>query len=263
MTAPNKHSLSHYSVLVTRPQQQAEGLCQAIQALGGHAILFPVLEIKPTLSPEIVQQQLNNLSAFDIGIFISANAVNYTFSYISSLPSSMKIAAIGKATASTLNQHCSTADISLNSGLNSEALLKMPLLNDVAGKSIVIFRGESGREMLADTLKARGADVTYIEVYRRELPVADVPTLLADWDTHGIDAVVITSLQSLINLQTLLGDQGRLYLQKTAMVVISERLLEKTSDMGITKVVVASEASDDAIVAALIKLQHLYGKNNE
>ena len=255
MSKPDKHSLRNFSVLVTRPDQQSQGLCQAIEALGGRSIQFPVLEIKPAHDTEALSQMLDNLSDYDIGIFISANAVNYTLIHNISLPAAMKVAAIGKATTQALEKHSVAVDICPDHDFSSEALLQMPAMNKVAGKSVVIFRGNGGREALADSLRARGAEVSYIEVYRRELPQVDATGLLAEWKENGIDAIVTTSLQGLENLQTLLGEQGRLYCQKTAMVVMSERMLKMTEEIGIkADVLVATEACDEAIVAALIKL---------
>ena len=64
---------------------------------------------------------------------------------------------------------------------DSEALLALPELETVAGKRIAIFRGEEGRELLGDTLRARGASVEYVACYRRVQPPADIRPLLDLW----------------------------------------------------------------------------------
>jgi len=62
-------------ILVTRPVEQADNLCDLIEACNGQVIRFPTIEILPPDNSESVHQKLNKLSNYDIGIFISRNAV--------------------------------------------------------------------------------------------------------------------------------------------------------------------------------------------
>ena len=74
---------------------------------------------------------------------------------------------------------------------DSEGLLE--LLQHVAGWRVMIFRGDGGRELLGDTLKARGATVEYATCYRRSKPDFDVGELLS---AHP-DAITVTSSEAL------------------------------------------------------------------
>ncbi|WP_296815495.1 uroporphyrinogen-III synthase [Thiobacillus sp.] len=64
-------------------------------------------------------------------------------------------------------------DVVTPDGQDSEAVLALPQLQAVAGRQVVIVRGVGGRALMADTLRARGADVHFMECYRRTCPHAD------------------------------------------------------------------------------------------
>ena len=49
----------------------------------------------------------------------------------------------------------------------------------------------------------------YLECYRRVRPQADAAPLLARWQAGGIDAVTVTSAETLHNLAALLGEAAR------------------------------------------------------
>ena len=95
-----------------------------------------------------------------IGQYLSANAVNKAMDLISklrSLPPHLKMAAVGKGTADTL-KHYGASEVLIPTGqFDSEALLKQEELQNIAGKRIVIFRGNGGRQLLGDILTQRGA----------------------------------------------------------------------------------------------------------
>jgi uroporphyrinogen-III synthase len=125
-------------------------------------------------------------------------------------------------------------------------------MQDVAGKGIVIFRGEGGRELIADTLAQRGAHVEHAEVYRRTQPTADVGELLRHWARGEIQVAVVTSNEGLRNLFDMVGKLGQRWLRSTQLVVVSERAAALARELGFERPArVASEASDAGILAAL------------
>jgi len=254
------HALSACSVLVTRPQEQAESLCRMIEAAGGHAIRFPVIAIMPAKDIAAIQQVIQRLSDFDLAIFISANAVRFTMQqFPQPWPPDLKFAAIGKATASALAEQGISVDISPEAVFNSESLLSMPSMQDLVGKKIILFKGEGGRQLLADTLVQRGAIVCEANVYCRAMPDVDSDPLIHAWSKGKVNVVTVTSQEGLYNLDDMLGEKGRVLLQQTPLVVISERMLEVTRELGIqSPVIVAKHASDEAIVAALIELTNTH-----
>ena len=131
-------------------------------------------------------------------------------------------------------------------------------LGDVRGKRVRIVRGNGGRETLADTLRERGAIVDYLEVYARRLPAysaGELDTLEKRWQSGGIDAVVVMSVQSLRNLERLQPLACRESLAGTVLVTPAARVLKEVHDAcpGCPTVLAGGPgASDivDAIVSA-------------
>lgn len=225
------------NVLVTRPIHQSENLSKLIREQGGNPILFPVIEIKP------LETRLDyNINEFDLAIFISANAVKY------SIPvKNIECFAVGKATANCLKTAKFPAP-----PFNSEALLEMPEMQEsaISGKKIAVFRGEGGRELLATTLKQRGASVTYFNVYKRVQP--PVPAWIHN---IKIDIIIITSSEGLQNFMNMLD--GQTWIRNTPMVLISERIKIVAEKLGvIAPIFVAPTASDDGLLAAILNYRN-------
>lgn len=250
-------SLKGLGVLVTRPEQQAEPLCQLIEEYGGSAIPCPTLCIAEPRDWTPALVIFDRLADYDLAIFTSVNAVDRALPPIQErggFPPRLELAAIGQATARALEQQGATQCLHPTQGFTSESLLALPRFQNIAGQRIVIVRGEGGREWLADTLAARGAGVDCAEVYRRERPSVDTEALLERWEHGEIGAVVITSIESLQNLFAMLGTTGQPYLRDTPLVVVSTRIRHSAAEQGCHHLLLAREASNEAIIAALFDL---------
>jgi uroporphyrinogen-III synthase len=192
----NKLPLAGLNIIVTRPREQADYLAQGIIALGGHAILFPLLEIEPQFDNAALHDLIARLPQFDLAIFISPNAVRFGLQAVGKLPLTLRLAAVGQGTARTLRAASEQTIIVPQTQFDSEALLALSELQAVENKNIVIFRGDGGRELLGDTLKSRGAHVEYATCYRRSKPTVTLDSLLA----QKLDALTISSSEALRNL---------------------------------------------------------------
>lgn len=246
--------LAGLGVLVTRPQAQAEPLAAQIEAAGGRALRFPVIEILPPLDAAPLAQASERLHEFDFAIFISPNAVTTALNAITARrawPPTTQIGCVGKGSAKALRQFGLTAQLVPHARFDAEALAALPALAQVAGKKIVIFRGDGGREVLSHALTARGAAVTHVECYRRARPQADTSALLRLWARGEVDIVTVTSGQGLRNLYDLLGGAGQRWLVKTPIVVVSERIAALCRELGFTHTPIVAPASDEGIVSAL------------
>ena len=253
--APPPCNLAGLNVLVTRPAHQSDGLCDLIQAAHGRPVRFPALEILGPADKQAARRDLQDVGRADLLVFVSANAVQYAFPLLpEQLPVDIDVAAVGSATAQALN------DVGLEPTLvpqrmDSEGLLELPALQSVQGRLVFILRGNGGRELLADTLAERGADVRQVEVYRRQLPQRQTAAanLVRSW-SQLVQVVTATSNAILDNLFTLLGDAGAAQLRATPLVVVSQRMAEHAVGRGCEIVYVANSARDADLLAALCEV---------
>ena len=213
-----------------------------MSSAGGRLFLFPAIEIE-----RLPERPLPRLEEFDLAVFVSPTAVECAFERIKH--AGVPVAAVGAGTRRALQALGAHQVLAPESGADSEALLALPELHEVAGKRILIVRGEGGRELLADTLTARGARTEYLECYRRTLPHADTAPLIAAWDRGEIDAVTVSSTASFDNLITLLGVPR---LATRPLFVNHARVAERAREVGIPELVVAGpgdEETAEALVA--------------
>ncbi|WP_298135438.1 uroporphyrinogen-III synthase [Acidiferrobacter sp.] len=248
--------LAGLKILVTRPAGQCQGLMDRLAALGASPLHFAALEIQEPRDPAGLKAVIADLEAFDWAIFISPNAVTRAFHAIQGAgvawPPRVRMAAVGRGSAREL-ERLGFRDILVPQGrFDSESFLLMGPLQDLRGQAVVIFRGEGGRELLGDTLMARGARVQYAECYRRAPPSTDVSLLLRAWARHGLDAVIVTSVEGLHHLYDALGQVGRQWLSRTPLVVVGARQQEACRALGLSgPLIVASGADDESLIAAL------------
>ncbi len=239
--------------MVTRPAHQAAQLCGLIRAEGGVPLELPVLAVEDPEDLEAALSVVRRIQDFDIAVFVSANAVTKGLELIhriGEVPDHLQLAAVGRRSAETLLSQCGRLDIQAPPPYNSEALLATAALQNVAGRRIVIFRGVGGRELLAETLRQRGAQVDYAEVYRRVRPAIRLADIIPP--TRDIDLIIITSQDGLQNLVELADmEQRREWLLNIQLVVISPRVALKAAELGFKHpALTATQASDEAMVAA-------------
>ncbi|SDW02163.1 uroporphyrinogen-III synthase [Thiocapsa roseopersicina] len=250
---PAPCDLGGRGVLVTRPAAQADGLCRLIEAANGRAIRVPSIEIAPVADPREAGALL--AESWDMLYFVSPNAVEQALALVpdGSWPGVEKVAAVGRATAQALTDAGRAPELVPEQRFDSETLLAMPELADMRGRRVLIVRGEGGRALFAETLRARGAEVRFAEVYCRLRPAFDPAPLLSRW-TETVAAVTATSDEVMLNLMEMLGPEGRAPLLATPLVVVAERTAEKARGLGFVQVAVAERAEDAAIVRALCAL---------
>lgn len=241
-------------MLVTRPAGQADALARAIEERGGVAFRFPTIEILPPPEPDIVRGQLARIGEADFAIFVSANAVTQAHALLgpAKIPERVRLAAVGNATADALRLQGYGNILSPAGRQDSEGIAALPAFATVRGRRVVILRGAGGgREWLAETLAARGADVHYIECYQRAPARADPAPLHMALARGGISVVTVTSIETLDALMRMVGEGARAALVGLPIVCASARIGAHARSLGFHHVHVAPSAGTAAMTESL------------
>jgi len=253
----NSDSLADLHVLVTRPAEQQRILKQAIEARAGKVLCLPLIKISALDQSQAVQRitsKVQNLDNYQILIFVSTNAVKYGAEIINNFwpqfPAGLTVLAMGPSTAKCAADLLQLEVLQPITGMTSEDLLKLPLLNNVSGKKIGIIRGQGGRELLAETLRSRGAQVDYLEAYARER--VDYATMSFCNQLHSaeVNVLSVTSSESLNRLDSLLADNKE-EMSLLPLLVPSQRVAEQGLKLGFTKPVNMDGADVTSFLAAL------------
>ena len=255
MSAPRP--LAGLGVVITRPRKAAQTVAEELSAAGARPIVFPALEILDVDDAKRLDAALATLARSDVAIFVSANAVDKGLEAArrkGAWPARAKVAAVGELTAAALRQAGFSDVIVPADRFDSDALLERPELQAVNGQHILIFRGEGGRERLKEVLEARGARVTYAEVYRRARPESDPAPLLAAWGRGEVDVVGVLSGETLENFVEMIGPEGRARLSATTLVVPHEAIGKHPDARRFGRVIVSAPGAA-GLTAALANLR--------
>lgn len=234
-------------VLVTRPAAQADALCRLLEARGATAMRLPLHSIEPLRQPAVAARALTQLRSADAWIFTSVNAV----AHAQKLDNGVwpRAIAVGAATAAALRRLDHEVELP-DGAYTSEGVLALPELQSVAGRRYAIVTGESGRDALESGLRARGAEVEVVAVYRRvELPHdGAVVACMVD----EADVAIITSGEALTRLANLMPASAQAGLWRLPLVVPSQRVVEQALRLGfLSEPKVPEQVSDAAYLYCL------------
>ena len=249
------------AVVITRPRAQADALAQQVAALGREVVVLPLLEIFPLDDQAQLIATLAGLARYAMVAFVSPNAIDAAFAHIDAWPPGVTIAVLGEGSRAALARHgidaanatiVSPRDASRS---DSENLLRTLDRAALKGRDVLIVRGESGRELMADGLRAAGAVVTTVAAYRRSVPAltpALKETLLGllerdnDW--------IITSSEALRGLLALVGQLGApeavAKMQQQHVIVPHARIGETANSLGLARLTLCG-SGDERLLAAL------------
>lgn len=253
--AGSDRPLTGRHILITRPAGQAAHLVEALASLGATPVRFPVLAIFDLDDPSPLLDLAVGLDDYDWAVFVSPNAVEKSLPLVLAnrrWPAGLRAVTVGRSSELALAKFGVTDVLCPADRFDSEALIELPELQDVAGRRVIVFRGEGGRELLGDTLKARGASVDYVACYRRAVPVADPAPLLKLWNDGRLDAVTLTSSEGLRNLWQMVGPLGQAWLRKTPLFVPHGRIAEQARTLGLHEIIM-TDPGDDGLVRGLLE----------
>ena len=248
------------SVVITRPLAQAESLAQAVAALGRTPVLLPLLEIAPLADQSLLRAALADLADYALVAFVSPNAIDAAFAHVETWPRQVALAVLGEGSRAALARHGLDAGNATILGpldptrSDSENLLASLDLAALAGKKILIVRGESGRELMADGFRAAGADVSVVPAYRRSVPALS-PELAARLRAllDGPNDWIITSSEALRGLFDLLRQLDQVLveqMQQQHVIVPHARIAATAQALGLARVTLTG-SGDERLLAAI------------
>lgn len=249
------------AVVITRPYRQATDLAARLKAAGRTVVVFPLLDIAPLTDTTQLCDALGRLTEFSLVAFVSPNAIDATFAHLESWPPDVALAVMGEGSRRALARHGVTSDrFSITSPndrrrADSETLLQALDIERLRHSKVLILRGESGRELLADALRAVGANVEQVAAYRRSA-VALTPSRTVELATllNSESSWVITSSEALKILVQDIGKvdpvHGVAKIQHKKIYVPHPRILDLAQSLGFRKVCL-TDAGDDGLFSTL------------
>jgi uroporphyrinogen-III synthase len=243
-------------ILITRAPHQSSPLADALRAAGLEPILIPTIEIAPPTSFAALDAALAHLDRFHWLVFTSANAVE-AFHQRSTGPWALgsgpcKIAAIGPATANALQVIGITPDL-IPSQAVAESFAEALLPHATAGTHFLLVRAEQARDLLPDSLRAAGAEVTIAPAYRTVIPTASAQQIrdLFHSPSTWPDAIAFTSGSTVTNLLALLESTGLTLPRDIRRVSIGPVTSQTLRDAGYPPDIEADETTTASLATAV------------
>ncbi|MCY3805757.1 MAG: uroporphyrinogen-III synthase [bacterium] len=191
---PEQRALTGRRILVVRPAAQGLASAEMLRAAGAEPVLVPLIELLPPRDGgAALAGAVGCLARYDWLVVTSANGATRLAAALGDqeLPPTLRVAAIGPATAAALAEAGATVSL-LPEQFVAEALVEVFPRRDVhdgAGRALVV-RAEVARDVVPVGLRAKGWSVDVVAAYRAEPRVLAASERAA---AAGCDTVIFTS----------------------------------------------------------------------
>ena len=209
----NKVPLEGKKILITRAREQSAGFAEELRKLGAEVVPFPTIEIVPPLRWDGFDHAIDRLKSYDWIIFTSANGVHFFRQRLKErgkrlrLPVSLRVCAIGPATAKQLNGIGIPVDYVPKEYI-AEAVLEGFKEMGVQGKRILLARAKIARDVLPKGLRKMGAELDVVEVYRTVKPRGGSKKLRRLLEEDKMDVITFTSSSTVNHFADLLKKEN-------------------------------------------------------
>jgi uroporphyrinogen-III synthase len=240
--------LAGATVLVTRPAGHGATFARRARALGAATVPLPGLSLRPPADADAARAALRAAAAFDGAIFVSPVAVARAFALLPALhvPAAF---GVGAGTVRALARH-GLRGHAPRERADSEGLLALADFADVRGHRYALVGAPGGRDLIAPTLRARGAEVVPIHVYERAPPRLTRRHFDALAQAAAPLLLPLSSAEALGHLVALLPPPLLERLRTQPVVASSARLAELARTHGFTDVTEAASALTADLLAA-------------
>lgn len=206
------------NIVITRPLHHSSTLVNECRNAGFFPHVVPLIDIAPTSSALLLKAAQKEIEQVDGVILISPTAIEYALKDIQ-WPLGIPAFVMGAGSFTYAQARGISPLYMPDTTFDSEGLLALPQLQQVEGKRFILFRGNGGRELLAQTLEERGAIVKCVEAYQRVTPLLDQKA----WESiERSDAILISSGEAAKNL-FLQADKKQLECLQGLLYFVSHR----------------------------------------
>jgi uroporphyrinogen III methyltransferase/synthase len=254
----SSHPLFGKTVLVTRPQEQAQEFSRLLTDRGANVVSFPTIQIVPPQSWEQCDKAINDLERYDVLILTSTNAVKFLFQRIAQRKQSLTpttltrkvFYTVGSRTAEALSSQGVTPT-RLSEVTNAHTLVEALLKVSLKGKRCLFAKGNLAGSEIAEVLRRDGVQVDEVTVYETAKPsMPDVAAIAKKLRDKSVDIVAFFSPSSVKHFVELI--EPKMAASATIAVIgtsTSAAARKAGFDVQIVPLVPTSEALLDAITA--------------
>ncbi|MFV0436240.1 MAG: uroporphyrinogen-III C-methyltransferase [Desulfopila sp.] len=257
-----KRPLFGRRIIVTRTREQASELVAGLEEAGANCLEYSTIDIEPVDSYDILDSELERLGEYHWLIFTSINGVKFFFQRLFALGMDARdlkgpdVAVIGKSTADYLLSFGVRADL-VPEVFSGEGLAESLLDQGVEGRYILLPRAQHAREILPETLRGGGAQVTVAPVYRNVPPEGSKDELRAELAAGRVDMITFTSSSTVRNFLAMIdaadNEEVRRLLEGVKIAAIGPITAKTVTDSGLTVDLQPDEHTIPAMVEGIIE----------
>jgi uroporphyrinogen III methyltransferase / synthase len=250
-------------VLVTRPREQSGDFIDLLESLGAEAIEAPLIRILPPDDYTALDDACAGVERFAWIVFSSSNSVD---AFMARLTASgldlralkgVKVCAVGTVTAGRLRAAGLRVDL-IPREFRAEGVVEaIAEACNLHGTRVLFPRSDIGREVVAEELRRRGADVTEVVAYRTVVvdPERDgEPDVYRMLLERRIDVVTFSSPSAVRNFVKVFGEEPSADLLRTTIVAcIGPVTAEAAMQHNIPTTIVPPEYTAAALARAIME----------
>ncbi len=228
--------------LILRPEGKCADSVAYFSDQGLDAVGLGLMRIEPLpANTAALYLHLGGIGENDLVIVVSTAAAERA-SLALTTDCNGQLMAVGSSTADALA--ITQRPVAVPQVETTEGLLALPVLQPeaIVDRNVLILKGKGGRPLLADTLRARGANVAELSLYWRA-PVPN-PEPTSPWQKEQIGCIVASSGE-LVEMAFDVIDQQ--FLRNTPWVVPSQRVAHIAEQAGILRVYISEGASNSSL----------------
>lgn len=259
MTAASQSQpLAGRRIVVTRARAQADELAGALAALGAEVIAAPVIRIEPLPDLTPLRAALSDLSHYSWIVFTSRNTVDVVcdrlagWGVTTAALAARPVAAIGPATAAALTERGIPPALVPPQYVAESVVAALAARGDLRGARVLLPRAEQARDALPDGLRALGAVVDVVPVYRTVAERTDGADLAAQLTAGRVDAVTFTSSSTVQHFVELVGREAAIR-SRYAAAVIGPVTAATARELGLPVAIEAAEYTAPGLVQAMVR----------